>query len=51
METVEHREDTPNMGPVSPSRTPMIVGLVFTAVLVLAVLGYGIAQILAYATK
>ncbi len=51
MQTVERREDTPNMGPISPNRTPMIIGLAFIALIVLAVLGYGVAEIITYATK
>ncbi len=50
-ETVERREDTPNMGPLVPNRTPMFIGLAFIALLVLAVLGYGVAQIITYASK
>jgi hypothetical protein len=50
-ESVENRRRTPNQGPVSPSRKPQIIALVALAILVLGVIGYGIANILAYVTK
>ena len=49
--TAPAERKAPNMGPVSGNRTPMIIALVFIGVLVLAVLGYGIAEIGAYLTK
>jgi hypothetical protein len=49
-QTVERRDDTPNMGPVAGNRTPMIITLVAIGLLVLAVLGYGVAQIIGYAS-
>jgi len=39
---------TPNQGPVAGNRTPMIVTLAVLAVLVLAVIGYGIAEAVGY---
>jgi hypothetical protein len=47
----ENRRETPNMGPVSGNRTPMIVTLSVIGLLVLLVLGYGIAEIVGYITK
>ncbi len=46
--TGDDRRGTPNMGPVSGNRTPMIITLVVVGLLVLLVLGYGVAQIVTY---
>lgn len=43
------RRRLPNQQPATPNRTPMIVTLVVLAIIVVAVVGYGIAQITAYA--
>ena len=50
-EASEDRKRTPNQGPVSPGRKPQIIALTLIAILVLSVLGYGVANILAYVTK
>jgi len=41
------RRDTPNMGPVSGNRTPMIFTLVVLALLVLAAAGFTVASLFA----
>lgn len=41
------RADTPNMGPVSGNRTPMIIFLVVLGLLVLAVAGFTVASLFA----
>jgi hypothetical protein len=50
-EASENRRATPNQGPVSPSRKPQIIGLTALAILVLGVLGYAIANVIAYLVK
>jgi len=45
------RDQTPNQGPATPNRTPMVITLVFIALVTLAVLGYGVAEIYAYLTE
>jgi hypothetical protein len=50
-EAAENRRRTPNQGPVSPSRKPQIIALIALAIIVLGVIGYGIANIIAYVTK
>ena len=47
----DDRRNTPNMGPISGNRTPMIITLVIIGLFVLLVVGYGIAQIAAYVSK
>jgi len=42
---------TPNHGPVSGNRTPMIITLALLGVIVLAVLGYGVAELIGYARQ
>ena len=49
--TGDDRKNTPNMGPISGNRTPMIITLVIIGLFVLMVVGYGIAQIAAYVNK
>lgn len=39
---------TPNHGPISGNRTPMIITLVFLGLIVLSLLGYGVAEIVGY---
>jgi hypothetical protein len=39
---------TPNHGPVSGNRTPMIIALSILGLIVLAVLGYGAAELIGY---
>lgn len=41
----EARRDTPNMGPVSGNRTPMIITLVILALVVLAAAGFTVASL------
>lgn len=43
----ESRRDTPNMGPVSGNRTPMIITLVILGLIVLAAAGFTIASLVA----
>jgi hypothetical protein len=50
-EASENRKATPNQGPVAPSRKPQILGLTALAILVLGVLGYAIANVVAYLLK
>ena len=50
-EAAEDRRKTPNQGPVSPSRKPPILGLTALAILVLGVIGYAIANVVAYLVK
>lgn len=40
------RRDTPNMGPVSGNRTPMIITLVILAIIVLAAAGFTVASLI-----
>ena len=47
----DDRRNTPNMGPVSGNRTPMIITLSILALVVLAVIGYGVAEIVSYITR
>ena len=49
--TAPDAHKAPNMGPVSGNRTPMIITLTLIGIMVLLVLGYGIAEIAAYVTK
>ncbi len=49
--TAPDAHKAPNMGPVSGNRTPMIITLVLIGIMVLLVLGYGIAEIAAYLTE
>ncbi len=46
-EAAEGRAYTPNQGPVVPSRKPQIIGLTALAILVIGVIGYAIANIIA----
>ncbi len=46
--TAPDARKAPNMGPVSGNRTPMIITLVVIGLLVLLVVGYGVAQIAQY---
>jgi hypothetical protein len=46
-EASEDRAHTPNQGPVMPSRKPQIIGLTALAILVIGVIGYAIANIIA----
>ena len=41
------REDTPNMGPVSGNRTPMIITLSILAVIIVLAAGFVIASLVA----
>ncbi|HSP39287.1 MAG TPA: DUF6480 family protein [Frankiaceae bacterium] len=50
-EASEDRHDTPNQGPVSPSRKPAIIGLTALAILVIGVIGYAVANVIAYIAK
>jgi hypothetical protein len=45
--TGEARRDTPNMGPISGNRTPMIITLTILALIVLAAAGFTIASLVA----
>ena len=45
--TGDDRKNTPNMGPVSGNRTPMIFTLVILALIVLAAAGFTVASLLA----
>ncbi|MCW2779533.1 MAG: hypothetical protein JWN17_3258 [Frankiales bacterium] len=47
----DDRKNTPNMGPVSGNRTPMIITLAILGLIVLAVIGYGVAEITSYLTR
>ena len=47
----DDRRTKPNMGPISGNRTPMIFTLVIVGLFVLMVVGFGIAQIVARASK
>lgn len=47
----EDRKSTPNQGPSNPSRWPNIIGLIALAILVIGVIGYGVANVAAYVTK
>lgn len=47
----EDRHKTPNQGPSNPSRLPNILGLTALAILVLGVIGYAIANVIAYLVK
>ncbi len=47
----DDRKNTPNMGPVSGNRTPMIFTLAVLGLIVLAVIGYGVAEIVSYLTR
>lgn len=40
------RRETPNMGPVSGNRTPMIIALTLLALLVLAAAGFTVASLI-----
>src|ERR1700712_3031404 len=50
-EAAEDRHETPNQGPVSPSRKPAIIGLTALAILVIGVIGYAVANIIAHIAK
>jgi hypothetical protein len=50
-QAAENRHTTPNQGPVVPSRKPQIIGLTAIAILVIGVIGYAIANIIAYIAK
>ncbi len=50
-EAAEDRPETPNQGPAVPSRKPQILGLTALAILVLGVIGYAIANVIAYIVK
>jgi hypothetical protein len=43
----EARRNTPNMGPVSGNRTPMIITLTILALIVLAAAGFTVASLIA----
>jgi hypothetical protein len=45
--TGEARRDSPNMGPVSGNRTPMIITLAILALVVLAAAGFTVASLFA----
>ena len=45
--TGDDRKNTPNMGPVSGNRTPMIITLSILALLVLAAAGFTVASLIA----
>lgn len=47
----EDRQKTPNQGPSNPSRLPNILGLTALAILVIGVIGYAIANVIAYIVK
>lgn len=40
--------DGPNRGPVAGNRTPMVIALAFIALITLALLGYGVAELVGY---
>ena len=50
-EAAEDRHTTPNQGPAVPSRKPQVIGLTALAILVLGVIGYAIANVIAYIAK
>src|SRR4051794_4281548 len=50
-QAAEDRRKVPNQGPVSPSRKPNIIGLVALAILVVGVIGYAVANVIAYLVK
>ena len=50
-QAAEDRHKVPNQGPVSPSRKPNIIGLVALAILVVGVIGYAVANVIAYIVK
>lgn len=50
-QAAEDRTRTPNQGPGMPSRWPNILGLTAVAILVLGVIGYAVANFLAYILK
>lgn len=39
---------TPNHGPISGNRTPMVIAIAFIALVVLSLVGYGVAEIAGY---
>ena len=45
--TGDDRKNTPNMGPVSGNRTPMIITLTILALIVLAAAGFTVASLFA----
>src|SRR3954447_283632 len=50
-EAAEDRRRTPNQGPAVPSRKPQILGLTALAILVIGVIGYALANVIAYIAK
>jgi hypothetical protein len=50
-QAAEDRPKTPNQGPGMPSRKPQIIGLTAVALLVIGVIGYALANLLAYILK
>src|SRR4051812_287258 len=50
-EAAEDRHRTPNQGPVVPSRKPQIIGLTALAILVIGIIGYAVANVIAYIAK
>ena len=38
----------PNRGPVAGNRTPMVIALIFIALITLSLLGYGVAELIGY---
>src|SRR4051812_40099971 len=50
-QAAEGRHLVPNQGPAAPSRKPNIIGLTALAVLVIGVIGYAIAHVIAYLVK
>jgi hypothetical protein len=50
-QAAEDRHKTPNQGPAMPSRKPQIIGLTALAILVIGVIGYAIANVIAYIAK
>jgi hypothetical protein len=50
-QAAEDRHKTPNQGPGMPSRKPQILGLTAIAILVLGVIGYALANVIAYIAK
>src|ERR1700709_623934 len=47
-EAAEDRHKVPNQGPVAPSRTPNIIGLVALAILVIGVIGFAVAEVIGH---
>jgi hypothetical protein len=50
-QAADYRDRTPNQGTGMPSRMPNIIGLTAVALLVIGVVGYAVANVIAHITK